>query len=106
MTYKKEMKHTLTLDKDFIQYCELNEINNIEKPRSFIKTHSNFFGELISCMLCTSTWVGFFLSIILGGLTSEVFEINRFLGIFLDGVFTAGSVWALNSIIEFFEEKR
>jgi hypothetical protein len=31
MTYKKEMKHTLTLDKDFIQYCELNEINNIEK---------------------------------------------------------------------------
>jgi hypothetical protein len=61
---------------------------------------------LISCTLCTSTWVGFFLSIVLGGLTVKYFPLNQFFGIFFDGMYTAGTVWAINSIIEFFEEKR
>ena len=77
-----------------------------EKPRTWIKAHSKFFGDLISCTLCTSTWVGFVMSIFLGGLTSEIFGINRFTSVFFDGMFTAGAVWALNTIIEFFEESR
>ena len=31
MTLKMNKKHTLILDKEFIQYCELNKITNIEK---------------------------------------------------------------------------
>lgn len=77
-----------------------------ELTRTFIKKHSKFFGDLISCTLCTSTWVGFFMSIVLGGLTSKFFETFWLLEIFWDGMFTAGSVWALNAIIEFFEENR
>jgi len=77
-----------------------------ESTREFIKKHSKFFGDLISCTLCTSTWVGFFMSILLGGLSILYFQIHWAIGIFFDGMFTAGAVWAVNSIIEFFEESR
>lgn len=65
-----------------------------------------FISGLISCMLCTSTWVGFFFSITIGGLTSTLLNIHWIPAIFFDGMFTAGSVWAINAIIEFFEENR
>lgn len=77
-----------------------------ESTRLFIKSKSKFFGDLVGCTLCTSTWVGFFLSIVLGSLTSSFFEVHWFLGIFFDGMFTAGIVWSINAIIEFFEESR
>lgn len=77
-----------------------------ENTRVFIKKHSKFFGDLISCTLCTATWVGFFLSILLGGLTNHFYEIPWYICLFTDGMFTAGSVWMVNAIIEFFEESR
>lgn len=77
-----------------------------EKQREWIKNKSKFFGDLISCTLCTSTWVGFFMSLVLGGLSESLLGINWILSIFFDGMFTAGAVWALNAIIEFFEESR
>jgi hypothetical protein len=73
--------------------------------RTWIGTKSNFFGELLGCPLCTSTWVGFFLSITLGGICTKYFDVGYF-GIFFDGIFTAGVVWAINAFIEFFEESR
>lgn len=76
-----------------------------ENARVWIKSQSKFFGDLISCTLCTSTWVGFFMSICLGGLTTY-YGIHWLPAIFFDGMFTAGAVWALNAIIEFFEESR
>lgn len=78
----------------------------LEKPRNWIKKHSNFFGELLGCMMCTSTWVGFFMSICLGGLTSNIFDVIWPVGVFFDGMFTCGVVWAINGIVEFFEESR
>jgi len=77
-----------------------------ESTREFIKSKSNFFGDLISCTLCTSTWVGFFMSILLGGFISKTFNVNPFIGFFFDGMFTAGAVWAINSIVEFYESKK
>jgi hypothetical protein len=77
-----------------------------ESTREFIKKHSKFFGDLISCTLCTSTWVGFFMSIVLGSITSSFLNVHWLIGVFFDGMFTAGSVWAINAIIEFFEESR
>ena len=71
--------------------------------REFIKRKSKFLGELISCTLCTSTWVGFFLSFVTGGLSGYFYEdLNPFLIIFLDGMFTAGIVLAINAIIEYY----
>jgi len=77
-----------------------------DNQREWIKKHSNFCGDLISCTLCTSTWVGFFMSLVLGGLTNHYFESPWLFYVFFDGMFTAGSVWAINAIIEFFEENR
>lgn len=77
-----------------------------EEARAFIKRHSTFFGTLIGCMLCTSTWVGFFFSLCFGGLTNKIFEMHWLPTMFFDGMFTAGAVWAINGVIEFFEENR
>ena len=77
-----------------------------ESTRQWIRRNSKFFGDLISCVLCTSTWVGFFMSLVLGGLSNHYFTAPWVAYLFFDGMFTAGAVWALNSIIEFFEENR
>lgn len=77
-----------------------------EKTRQLIIKKSKFFGDLISCVLCTSTWVGFFLSITLGSLSNTYFNSIWILDIFYDGMISAGSVWAINAIVEFFEENR
>lgn len=74
--------------------------------REWIKTKSKFFGDLISCTLCTSTWVGFFMSIMLGGFSKHYFDVPPLFDIFFDGMFTAGIVWSINAVIEFFEESR
>lgn len=77
-----------------------------ESTRVWIKKHSKFFGDLISCTLCTSTWVGFFMSLFLGSISTQYFDTIWIINLFFDGMLTAGGVWALNAIIEFFEENR
>jgi len=77
-----------------------------EVPRERIKKNSKFFGDLIKCVMCTSTWVGFFMSIVLGGLSTRILETHWVLSIFFDGMATCGMVWAINGIVEFFEESR
>lgn len=76
-----------------------------EGPRLWVRKHSLYMYDFFTCMLCIPTWVGFFLSIVLGGLSNEYFETGHFT-FFFDGMFTAGAVWAINSFIEFFEESR
>jgi hypothetical protein len=77
-----------------------------DMPRAWIKVNSKFFGDLIKCVMCTSTWVGFFMSICLGGLTTRILDTHWAPSIFFDGLATCGMVWAINGIIEFFEESR
>ena len=76
-----------------------------EPVRIFIKKHSKFFGDLIECTLCTSTWVGFFMSLVLGSLSKQFFDNFFIVNLFFDGMLTAGSVWALNAIIEYYENE-
>lgn len=76
-----------------------------EPMRIFIKKHSKFFGDLIECTLCTSTWVGFFMSLVLGSLSKQFFDNFFIVNLFFDGMLTAGSVWALNAIIEYYENE-
>ena len=77
-----------------------------EKFRNWVTKHSKFLSDLISCTLCTSTWVGFFMSLFIGSITKNFFDSFMLINVFFDGMYTAGSVWALNAIIEFFEEFR
>lgn len=66
----------------------------------------SFVSDLIKCMLCTSTWVGFFLSLAYFSPNVEIIGLNRILAVFFDGMLGAGFVWAINAIIEWFEENR
>lgn len=77
--------------------------NNEYTPFNFL---GKFISELISCMLCTSTWVGFFLSLTFFSPISHLIGHNEIFYVFFDGMLSAGSVWALNSVIEWFEENR
>lgn len=70
-----------------------------------LKSFGKFLSDLIKCMMCTSTWVGFFMSAVLFSPTYYCFTTNIFGSIFFDGMLASGSVWAINAIIEWFEKK-
>lgn len=74
-----------------------------DTPRDWIKNNSTFFGDLISCVMCTSTWVGFFFSLTFFSPTIELVSIT-YSNLFFDGILASGSVWALNAFIEWFEK--
>lgn len=62
-----------------------------------------FISGLISCVMCTSTWVGFLMSFIWSP-WMNIFDVNAIFGVFFDGMLASGGVWAINSIIEWFEK--
>ena len=76
-----------------------------DKLRERIIKNSEFFGDLIQCMMCTSTWVGFFFSLTFFSPTVSLVTIP-YTNIFFDGMLASGSVWAINAIIEWFEENK
>ena len=65
-----------------------------------------FFSELIKCVMCTSTWVGFFLGIFIFSPTAHYFDLHDEVSWFFDGLLASGAVWAINAIVEWFEENR
>jgi hypothetical protein len=72
-------------------------------------TPFNFLGVLIQSNIyvyCTSTWVGFFLSLAYFSPNADIIGLNKVLSVFFDGMLSAGFVWAINAIIEWFEENR
>lgn len=77
--------------------------NNEFAPFQFL---GKFLSGLISCVLCTSTWLGFFLSMIMFSPVHTFIGLNEYFSVFFDGMLSAGSVWAINAIIEWFEENR
>lgn len=64
-----------------------------------------FLSGLISCVMCTSTWVGFFMSLFYSPFTFY-FGLHPGFGLFFDGMLASGGVWAINAIVEWFEENR
>jgi hypothetical protein len=85
-------------------------------PREFIKKWSEsklvfssmatFIKNMTSCPMCFSTWFGFFAGIFLYSPVHEILGVTSLASWFFDGMFASGSVWAINSIIEWFEENR
>ena len=84
--------------------------------RDFIKAYGlsglmlsstfNFISGIISCMMCCSTWVGFFLGTFLFSPTYQFFGTSPYISWFFDGLFASGAVWAINAFIEWFEVNR
>ncbi len=86
-----------------------------DKPRAWISNKSNFFKQLLECMMCCGTWVGFALSFFVWSPVLS-FNINNDilnwhygmfypLAMFLDGMFASGSVWVIHTIQEYYENK-
>jgi len=86
--------------RNFIHEQANAETTNILTPRF------KFVSELIQCMLCTGTWSGFLLSLTMFSPVHHFIGLNEYYSIFFDGMLSAGSVWAINAIIEWFEENR
>jgi hypothetical protein len=67
---------------------------------------AKFIGELLSCMMCTSTWVGFFFGITYYSPSTSLIGTPDWIGWFFDGLIASGFVWAFNGMVEWFEENR
>lgn len=67
---------------------------------------AEFISDMLGCMMCTSTWVGFFMSFVLHSPSGTLFNTPIWYGWFFDGMLASGGVWAINSIVEWFEENR
>ena len=66
----------------------------------------NFISGILSCPMCFSTWGGFFLGLTIFSPTHELFLIPVWGSWFFDGILSSGAVWAINAIIEWFEQNR
>lgn len=65
----------------------------------------NFIDGIVSCMMCCSTWVGFFMSFIWSPWVN-IMEVHPVISVFFDGMLASGGVWAINAMVEWFEENR
>ena len=65
-----------------------------------------FLKGMLSCMLCTPVWVGFFYGIFLYSPVHELLGVTSLVSWFFDGMLASGATWAINSIIEWFEQNR
>lgn len=77
----------------------------MSQSKSKLKGIAGFINELINCPMCFSTWSGIFFSLIMWSPINEVFGLSLLISWLFDGILTSGAVWALNSIIEFFEDR-
>lgn len=84
--------------------------------RAYIAAHNDtriigpiasFISGILSCPMCFSTWGGFFTGLLIYSPTYEILGFTRYgsWSFFFDGIISSGAVWALNSIIEWYENK-
>jgi len=76
-----------------------------ENPLSLFRGVGSFLSGLISCMMCTSTWVGFFMSMVVFSPFNFYMDVHPIIATFFDGMLASGAVWATNAIVEWFEKK-
>jgi hypothetical protein len=65
-----------------------------------------FLKGMLSCMMCTPVWVGFFFGIFLYSPIHEMLGVTLWASWFFDGMLASGATWTINSIVEWFEENR
>ena len=81
-------------------------IRESENEENFLQDFFIFLRDMLSCMMCTPTWVGFFFGIFLYSPVAQILEVTPYVSWFFDGMLASGSVWAINSIIEWFENNK
>jgi hypothetical protein len=79
----------------------LREVLNYRSP--------DFFGKLVSCMMCFPTWAGFFMSLVYFspslyyGLDDFWFFPKEFLSVFFDGMLASATTWLIHTTQEMME---
>ena len=66
----------------------------------------NFISGFMSCPMCFSFHGGWFLSLFVFSPSLELFGSPIWISWFFDGIMSSGAVWAINAIIEWFEQNR
>jgi hypothetical protein len=56
-------------------------------------------------MMCTSTWVGFFLSVFFYSPAQELMNFTPYWSWFFDGCLASGAVWTVNALVEHWEHR-
>lgn len=77
-----------------------------EDERAPYRNVGTFISGILKCPMCFSTWGGFFLGMFVYSPTYEFLYVSPIISWFFDGIFSSGAVWAINSIIEWFEQNR
>jgi len=84
-----------------------NAINKASNTPKFpLRGFFIFVSDMIKCMMCASTWIGFFFGIFLYSPVHQILGVNVLASWFFDGMLASGSVWAINAIIEWYELNR
>ena len=66
----------------------------------------NFVSGILTCPMCFSFHGGWILSLLVFSPTNVIFGTPLWISWFFDGILSSGAVWAINAIIEWFEENR
>lgn len=84
-----------------------NAINSLAEDESTpLRGFWVFLSDMLKCMMCTPTWVGFFFGIFLYSPVHEILGTSPLVSWFFDGMLASGSVWAINAIVEWYETNR
>ena len=67
---------------------------------------ANFISGILTCPMCFSFHGGWFLSLTVFSPTFVLFGTSIWVSWFFDAILSSGAVWAINAIIEWFEENR
>jgi hypothetical protein len=65
-----------------------------------------FISGIFACTMCFSTWGGFFFGLFIFSPTNFYLQTPIEISWFFDGLLASGAVWAINAIIEWFENNR
>ena len=67
---------------------------------------AHFISGILTCPMCFSFHGGWFLSLTIFSPTFVLFGTSIWVSWFFDAILSSGAVWAINAIIEWFEENR
>ena len=70
------------------------------------KEFGSFISGIVTCPMCFGFHGGWFLSLSVFSPINALFNVPVEFSWFFDGVLSSGAVWAINAMVEWFEENR
>ena len=77
-----------------------------ETPFPLTQPIFEFIRDMTSCMMCFGFHCGWFLSLLVFSPVHEILGLTQNASWFFDAFLASGAVWAINAIVEWFEENR